>query len=382
MRCLTQLCAAQGSWGGGYVAPMAHVTQVPPVALPDTDNQAPLPSTQRLVTDSRPTTWNFETLPSTEPFEHDLLTLPSTDTPPDRFVHVPATGGATLPDVDILPASQSLANISTMWESILQSSDNALPSLELQVPATVGTGRNKGKWRCLAPQRLQTDDLDLQGSATGDANTDDLDLQVPATGGTKHHLRMNAKADRAEVARQYGDDLMEVPPDWLCIEHAHKTLAAVRLDQWTERGWIPLDLTRQVDVLEVYSGVAHFTECAVNEGLTAAPPIDLLPTISRTPWPCAISIDLLDSRVRQIVWALVAILRPYYVHIGFPCTFWSAFSYLCCKRSADELERRRLESLAHVFCAVQLCELQHQQRRFCSFEQPPACKSWSLDIIQ
>ncbi len=212
-------------------------------------------------------------------------------------------------------------------------------------------------------------------------NSHSVGFVSPAVGGRTHQSfwRRTASEDITEVARKYGQDLSSVPLEWLDPEKARARLAGHMLQTWTQRGWAPLDLDQPVHVFEIYAGSFHFTKACVAQGLLVAPPVDQHLNVHGGGLPGGV--DLLDPHWRQVVWSMVVLLQPFYLHSGFPCTFWTPLSQLVNKRSHAEQEARRLEALVHVQFTVLLSRWQVQHGRHASIEQPPRCRSWCLDII-
>ena len=91
--------------------------------------------------------------------------------------------------------------------------------------------------------------------------------------------------------------------------------------------------------------------------------------------------DLRTPAGRQLVWALIVVLKPMWIHCGFPCTFWSTLAH--CTRTRDEVinERTRLEELVYIFFSKQVAVWQKNVGRHVSIENPPRCMSWKLDVV-
>ena len=138
---------------------------------------------------------------------------------------------------------------------------------------------------------------------------------------------------------------------------------------------------RYLGLLGNIFGFANATEAFVSPatgGGVAGAPVDKL--LSR--WPKHPSIDVLRVDGRRLVWALLVVFAPLWVHTGPPCTFWSTLSRRCNKRTPSYNEQLRLEALVHIVFSVQLCQYQQSRNRLCSFEQPRRAASWHLDIVQ
>ena len=86
----------------------------------------------------------------------------------------------------------------------------------------------------------------------------------------------------------------------------------------------PAALGNSVDFLEIFSGCGHLTLGAARQGLQVGPSIDKRPGIGHDN---AFSIDIKKASDRKLVWALVMVLCPRWIHCGFPCTFWVAIAH-------------------------------------------------------
>ena len=186
---------------------------------------------------------------------------------------------------------------------------------------------------------------------------------------TKWCLRPAASLDLAVLASLYGADLAAIgtshlPADWLNPECARKILL--------ESGLRP----EEIDVLEVYAGTAHWTAACQTLGLRVGPAIDIKLAIGGKTW------NLLEPRYRRLLWALVVVCKPKWVHSGFPCTFWTQIAHCTRKRSAEDDEANRIRELVHVVLTLQLARWQASQKYHMSFENPPRCASWRMDITQ
>ena len=173
--------------------------------------------------------------------------------------------------------------------------------------------------------------------------------------------------DLHRVATEYGGDLASVgvdalPADWLNVECAKRTLMAIGI------------AADEIDVLEVYAGSGNWTNACQAAGLRAGPCVD---SVGRAmPW------DMLQARWRRALWAIMVVCLPSWVHSGFPCTFWSHFTHMTQKASTSELEGDRTLALVHVIVTLQLAAWQNMHKRHVSFENPPRCASWRLDIVE
>ena len=89
------------------------------------------------------------------------------------------------------------------------------------------------------------------------------------------------------------------------------------------------------------------------------------------------SIDIKKASDRKLVWALVLVLCPCWIHCGTPSTFWHR-RYL--KKPMNEKDR--LESLLYITCSRQLVHYQVSYRRHSSIENPQGSVAWDLDIVR
>ena len=172
--------------------------------------------------------------------------------------------------------------------------------------------------------------------------------------------------DLHRVATKYGGDLASVgvdavPAAWLNVENAKRKLMAIGI------------AADEIDVLEVYAGSGNWTNACQAAGLRAGPCVD---SMGAVPW------DMLQAQWRCALWAIMVVCLPSWVHSGFPCTFWSHFTHLRRKASTSELEEDRTSALVHVIVTLQLAAWQHLHKRHVSFENPPKCASWRLDVVE
>ena len=152
-----------------------------------------------------------------------------------------------------------------------------------------------------------------------------------------------------------------VPAAWLNVENAKRKLMAIGI------------AADEIDVLEVYAGSGNWTNACQAAGLRAGPCVD---SMGAVPW------DMLQAQWRCALWAIMVVCLPSWVHSGFPCTFWSHFTHLRRKASTSELEEDRTSALVHVIVTLQLAAWQHLHKRHVSFENPPKCASWRLDVVE
>ena len=196
--------------------------------------------------------------------------------------------------------------------------------------------------------------------------------------------RANAYDDLETIGNLYGKDLVSCPPHWLNEADARTYLKDNQIIVPGPNGETFLwgrDPNGTWEFWEIYSGCANATEAFVSPatgGGVAGPPVDKLP--SR--WPKLPTFDLLRVDHRRLLWALLVVFAPLWVHMGPPCTFWSTLSRRCNKRTLAQNEQLRLEALVHIVLSIQICQYQQRCNRFCSFEQPLRARSWHLDIVQ
>ena len=175
---------------------------------------------------------------------------------------------------------------------------------------------------------------------------------------SRPHLRTDALADIQQISTEYGADLLNLdpPPDWCDKVQCQLLLVSlgIALD------CVPLFL------LEVFAGCAHLTLVAKSLGLAVGPPVDIEPAISGI-----MSFNLLFPEFRKIVWALIVVGIPHWVHVGFPCTFWSQMAHFTRRHDPDLDENTRLQELVFIIFARQIGKWQHSHGKHFSFENPP-----------
>ena len=180
--------------------------------------------------------------------------------------------------------------------------------------------------------------------------------------------RPNAQDDLECIASKYGADLAsadttKVPRDWLDPALARSLLLEAGL---------PIDL---IHMLEVYAGTGNFTSAWRLIGLNTGPCIDKL-AFGGTKW------NLLQIQSRRLLWAVVVVCKPEWLHSGFPCTFWTQLAHMTRRKSECQNEEDRLCELVHVILTCQLAQWQGQHQRRVSLENPPSCASWCMDIMR
>ena len=183
--------------------------------------------------------------------------------------------------------------------------------------------------------------------------------------------RVHASDDLAMVADLFGGDLRDVtmpasggsvPSSWFDYNACVEVLR--------EHGINP----NRIDTLEVYAGCANWTEACRRVGLKVGAPIDN--KHHRNQW------NLLSAKWRRVLWAVVVVCQPRWIHSGFPCTFWVRLAHLTRKKTLQQNEADRLRELVHLVLTLQLARWQHQKGFMMSLENPPCAQSWNLDIMQ
>jgi len=314
------------------------------------------------------------------PALHQVLELPDDDlTALPELPELPELPGSwadvALPELPEFPLpadsgvmSDSLADIALpkLPDCPLPAADLALPELpECPLPADSGMMCDSDS---LADVELP--DLPELSMPAGSAlMADGFPGDVPRKKlWEQPFMRSTALQDIPQLAAQYGDDLREVPADWFNPALARVTLLAL--------GWAVC--FTPVFFMELFAGCAHLTQACVEAGLSTAPSIDILPADGGH--RCVL--DLLTAHGRQVVWAFLVVLKPNWVHIGYPCTFWSQMAHLTRKRSAAENEATRLQELVYITFARQIVRWQASRWQHASVENPPRCRSWHLDVVR
>ena len=249
--------------------------------------------------------------------------------------------------------------------------DHPLPSLPcMETSAALGA-------RCLPSLQVAVENT--WGSKDGASKMEVVRRRLRKK--TKFCLRSNARDDLEQLAAIYGSDLAStdttaLPADWLVPLHARQLL---------EEAGLP---TERIDALEVYAGVANWTAACQSLGLRMGPPID-----SKTPTPAfggrtrsrkasSVKWELLEPKARRLLWALIVVCQPSWIHSGFPCTFWCWLAHATRKQSQMDDESTRLREMVHLVLSLQLAHWQCTRKRHISLENPPKCVSWGLDIMK
>ena len=200
------------------------------------------------------------------------------------------------------------------------------------------------------------------------------------------YMRTQALDDVSNIAAMYGSDLLGLLPvaEWLDIREARRLLDNSRGKQWwyrlgKEGTMESFGLGDSVDLMEIFSGCGHLTCAAAKGGLKVGPSVDWRPGLGHAD---ACVLDLRSASDRRIVWALIVVLSPTWLHLGFPCTFWVAISHWTRTRDLQANEASRLEALMFIQFSRQCVHYQASRRRHSSLENPPRSVAWDLDIVQ
>ena len=200
------------------------------------------------------------------------------------------------------------------------------------------------------------------------------------------YLRAGASGDIVAIAERYGSDLLGEGPDaqWLDVVEAHRLLTSLNTSCWRyslhqQGGLRELPLGSTVDFMEIFSGNGNLSLAAAVEGMKVGPGIDIHHGKAHAN---SFTLDLRKASDRRIVWALVSVLKPKWVHMGFPCTFWIAMAHWTRRRDLDRNEQSRYEALVFVFFSRQVVYYQASRWRHSSIENPPLSVAWDLDIVK
>ena len=180
------------------------------------------------------------------------------------------------------------------------------------------------------------------------------------------YLRTSALLDLPTIAMKFGADLMSVPTSWLDEANARQLIAASGIA-----------IVLPLFFLEIFAGCAHLSQASRAAGLATGPSIDISPADGRN-----FVADLLTPEGRRIVWAILVICCPMWVHLGFPCTFWSTMAHVTRNQDINSNEQTRIEQLVFIALSRQVVQWQVSRRQHVSIENPPRCRSWALDITQ
>ena len=343
-----------------------------------------MPSLPHIVTNSRLPDGDMvkQTLPIL-----DMVTKPVTPGEPKRTL--PASGGA--PSLPVITTTPQSVLASPSWPR--RHSGSALQQSPTGIKCSAGSPASGGiavlpasggspallpasGGAALLPEVQCLGRVEGQSKRRYEATVSVA--EIPTLGPKRRRLRgktmpcwrVNASDDLAMVADLFGGDLREVimpasggsvPSTWLdydaCVAvlHEHGINAA------------------RIDALEVYAGCGNWTEACRILGLQVGLPIDNKNNKNR--W------NLLSAKWRRVLWAIVVVRRPRWIHSGFPCTFWVRLAHLTRKKSLQQNEAERLRELVHIVLTLQLASWQHRQGFMMSLENPPDAQSWKLDIM-
>ena len=92
--------------------------------------------------------------------------------------------------------------------------------------------------------------------------------------------------------------------------------------------------------------------------------------------------DLLTPEGRRQVWAMLVRFRPIWIHLGFPCTFWSPMAHLTRDQDISRNAQTRLRELVFIAFSRQVVKWHASRWQRVSIESRPRCHSWALDITQ
>ena len=93
--------------------------------------------------------------------------------------------------------------------------------------------------------------------------------------------------------------------------------------------------------------------------------------------------DLTTEGARRLLWAVIVVCVPKWVHSEFPCTIWASLAHTNRKSATiGDDEESRTCALVHVILTCQLARWQSKKGYHVSFENPPSARSWKLDIVQ
>ena len=130
------------------------------------------------------------------------------------------------------------------------------------------------------------------------------------------------------------------------------------------------------DFFEVYAGCANFTAAVVALGMLAGPAVDILHKSG------SLRLDCLLENSQALLQAVLAEARPRWLHVGPPCTFWTAIGRWTCHGTPEQWSAKRVEARSHWGFALHLLTLQVTRGDKGSLEQPPRCVSLKLGMTQ
>lgn len=111
-------------------------------------------------------------------------------------------------------------------------------------------------------------------------------------------------------------------------------------------------------------------------GMIAGPAVD---TVHK---PGGLRLDCLLENSQALLQAVLAEARPRWLHIGPPCTFWTAISRWTCHGTQEQWSAKRENARSLWSFALHLLSLQEARGDKGSLEQPPNCASWKLGMTQ
>ena len=113
------------------------------------------------------------------------------------------------------------------------------------------------------------------------------------------------------------------------------------------------------------------------------PPIDIdRKRVSKASWKALPTWDVLLYSTRRLIWAIMLVAKPRWIHTAPPCTFWSILSRWCNKRSAAVQEQLRLKALVFIISLCSCVGTKSEPAGSVPSSTPPGCASWPLDIVK
>ena len=200
------------------------------------------------------------------------------------------------------------------------------------------------------------------------------------------YLRKEALDDVCKIADLYGSDLLDQSPraEWLDLSEGRCLLDSMQASRWRhsldKQGQLkPFALDSAMHFVDFFWVWAYLSLAAARNGLRVGPSIDKVNGIGHTD---EFLIDLTKASDRRIVWALIVVLSPLWIHMGFPCTFWVQISHWTRIRDLDKNEATSLEALVFIQFSRQVVYYQASCCRHSSIEIPRDSVSWNLDIVK
>ena len=119
------------------------------------------------------------------------------------------------------------------------------------------------------------------------------------------YLRCEAENDLGQISSKYGADLIQVPAEWLDLQKAVSLLTSLNILVWTVSGaGQVLKFDSPLFLLEIFAVCWRLTREAIEVGYSCVPSIDILPAFGG-----GRVFDILTSAGRQVVWALIVVLK-------------------------------------------------------------------------